>query len=66
MYAIHELCMNPEYIEPLRQEIEAASEDGSFENKNQQLPLMDSFLRESARMNPLDACESFKAFGSRV
>lgn len=55
VYAIYCLCTHPEYITALREEITQGAIKGvSHEN----LPLLDAFLRESARMNPLDACKS--------
>lgn len=51
--AIHSLCQYPEYLEPLRQEAQVASTN-NFTNEAEGMPLMDSFLRESARLNPID------------
>ncbi|RAL59086.1 hypothetical protein DID88_003566 [Monilinia fructigena] len=53
-FTIYNLCLHPEYIEPLTEEIRTMlsfPEDKQYKN----MPLMESFLRESARMNPLDA-----------
>lgn len=54
-YIIFNLCIHPEYIERLRQE------SGSFQNSGDHeaidnMPLLDSFIKESARLNPLDSC----------
>ena len=54
VYAIYNLCVYPEYVEPLRNEIVEAS-SANHNNPYEHMPLLDSFLRESARMNPLDA-----------
>ena len=45
--------MNPEYVEPLRKEIESPAYQ-AWEETGSGLPLLDSFLKESARLNPLD------------
>lgn len=52
------LAMHREYIELLRQEIEQA-EHGSkvSEFSFKKLRLMDSFLRETSPLNPIDGCE---------
>lgn len=47
--------MHPEYLKPLRQEIEGPAYQ-IWETTGNGLPLLDSFLKESARMNPLDNC----------
>ena len=57
VFAIYNLCMHPEYIAPLRQEMERALQGASEEERFKDMPLLDSFLRESARLNPLDACK---------
>ena len=54
VFAIYNLCMHPEYIAPLRQEMERVLQDASEEERFKDMPLLDSFLRESARLNPLD------------
>ncbi|KAL8951146.1 MAG: hypothetical protein Q9222_002861 [Ikaeria aurantiellina] len=51
--AIYSLCLHPEYLEPLRVEAQAATSH-DFANEAEEMPLMDSFLRESARLNPID------------
>ncbi|KAF7954697.1 hypothetical protein EAE96_005816 [Botrytis aclada] len=53
-FTIYNLCLHPEYIEPLTEEIRtmlSLPEEMQYRN----MPLMESFLRESARVNPLDA-----------
>ena len=56
-FAIHNLCRYPEYIEPLRQEIASLSDEKWKDDED--LPLLDSFLKESARTNPLDSRKSY-------
>ncbi|KAH7096039.1 cytochrome P450 [Paraphoma chrysanthemicola] len=53
-YAIHSLCIHDKYIELLRSEIAAAYGSGE-ENPLRHMHLLNAFLRESARLNPLDA-----------
>ncbi|KAE8423668.1 cytochrome P450 [Aspergillus pseudocaelatus] len=55
VYAMLDLCLHPEYIKPLREEIEHVRNTTSFAGHFDHLPLLDSFLRESARLNALDA-----------
>lgn len=43
-------------MEPLRDEMETMFQ-GPEENYYKHMPLLESFLRESARLSPLDACE---------
>ncbi|KAH8777837.1 cytochrome P450 [Diaporthe sp. PMI_573] len=55
LWAITMLATHREYIQPLREEIEkAAQESNETQIKFEKLRLMDSFLRESARMHPID------------
>lgn len=55
VYALYDLCEHPEYIEKLREEL--AQTGGEFWNCLDSLPLLDSFLKESARLNPSDSSE---------
>ncbi|KAI1493662.1 cytochrome P450 [Biscogniauxia mediterranea] len=53
-WAITMLCTHTEYVELLREEIQAAEQHAeSYHTKD--LRLLDSFLRESSRLNPLDS-----------
>jgi len=52
-FAIHDLCLHPEYVEPLRKECEAQYAD--FEQAGTGLPLLDSFIKESARLTPVES-----------
>lgn len=49
--ALQDPCLHPEYLEPLRQDIDNHYLD--FEHTAQGLPLLDSFIKESARLTPL-------------
>lgn len=53
---MYNLCLHPEYIEPLREEARRMLELPP-EDRYKTMPLLESFLRESARMNPLDSCK---------
>lgn len=55
-FAIHDLCLHPEYVEPLRAECEAQYDD--FERTGTGLPLLDSFIKESARLTPVESRKS--------
>lgn len=52
---LYDLCARPEYIGPLRQEIEEVLAEHGVMNKQALLKLvkMDSFMKESQRFNPL-------------
>ena len=52
-FAIHDLCLHPEYVEPLRRECE--SQYAAFEQSGVGLPLLDSFIKESARLTPVES-----------
>ncbi|KAI0552037.1 cytochrome P450 [Xylaria curta] len=53
VYVIHDLCLHPEYIEPIRQELETSYEH--FERTGLGLPLLDSFIKESTRLTPVES-----------
>ncbi|OTA70053.1 cytochrome P450 [Hypoxylon sp. EC38] len=53
VYVIHDLCLHPEYVEPLRHELEVSYAE--FERTGQGLPLLDSFIKESARLTPVES-----------
>ncbi|KAL8646340.1 MAG: hypothetical protein Q9226_006901 [Calogaya cf. arnoldii] len=53
-FALHDLCLHPEYIEPLRKELESPLRE-EFEQTGKGLPLLDSFIRESARTTPVES-----------
>lgn len=55
-FAIHDLCLHPEYVEPLREKLVAGYDQ--FERTGSGLPLLDSFIKESARLTPVEARES--------
>ncbi|KAK3303783.1 cytochrome P450 [Chaetomium strumarium] len=51
-YAIYDMCVHPEYVEPLRSELQRLQHNASGLDK---LPLLDSFIKESIRCNNSDA-----------
>ncbi|GME44608.1 putative cytochrome P450 [Neofusicoccum parvum] len=64
-HLVYDLCARPEYIEPLRAEIEQMLEEegGRFTKAGlNRLVKLDSFMKESQRFNPL----SFLTFGRLV
>ncbi|KAI0396783.1 cytochrome P450 [Xylariaceae sp. FL0594] len=52
-FAIHDICIHPEYVEPIRAELVQGYEQ--FERTGLGLPLLDSFIKESARLTPVEA-----------
>ncbi|KAK1254766.1 hypothetical protein MKX08_008761 [Trichoderma sp. CBMAI-0020] len=56
--ALHHLCLHPEYIEPLRNEIESTGWAPFEQSGGKAFPLLDSFMKESARINPVESVSS--------
>jgi hypothetical protein len=56
VYVIHDLCLHPEYIEPIRRELETCYQE--FECTIQGLTLLDSFIKASARLTPVESSKS--------
>ncbi|KAL7939325.1 cytochrome P450 [Trichoderma chlorosporum] len=57
-FALHHLCIHSEYIEPLRNEIESTGWAKFEKSGGRGFPLLDSFMKESARMNPVESVSS--------
>lgn len=53
--AIFDLCDHPEFVDILRQEIGHTGWEAFDKAGGQILPLMDSFMKESARLNPIES-----------
>ncbi|KAI1156561.1 putative cytochrome P450 [Nemania diffusa] len=53
--AVFDLCDHPDLVDILRQEIEHTGWAKFDESSGQILPLMDSFMKESARLNPIES-----------
>ena len=51
-FIVLELCLRPEFVELIRLEIER-QEKLDYETIST-LPILDSFIKESVRLNPLD------------
>ncbi|XXH01354.1 pre-mRNA-splicing factor rse1 [Hypoxylon texense] len=56
--AIFDLCDHPEFVDILRQEISHTGWERFDKAGGQILPLMDSFMKESARLNPIESVSS--------
>ncbi len=56
VFAIHDLCLHPEYVEPLRNELKSQYHD--FAASGRGLPLLDSFIKESTRLTPVESSKS--------
>ncbi|KAL7907120.1 cytochrome P450 [Trichoderma velutinum] len=54
-YAIQDLCLHPEYVEPLRVEIRDCFHVKDSPRDVERLPLLDSFIKESVRNSNSDA-----------
>ncbi|KAM0794867.1 cytochrome P450 [Usnea florida] len=52
--SLYTLCKYPEYLRPLQEEISRVVEDDAISSsRNQDTPLLDSFIKETARLHPL-------------
>ncbi|KAI1207930.1 cytochrome P450 [Annulohypoxylon truncatum] len=58
-FAVHDLCLHPSYKEPLLQECVADYE--KFQGSGMGLPLLDSFIKESARLTPVESMSTRRA-----
>ncbi|EHL02729.1 putative Ent-kaurene oxidase [Glarea lozoyensis 74030] len=54
-FVLHDLCLHPEYIPILRKDIERSGWGSFDQSKGQEFPLLDSFMKESSRLNPVEA-----------
>lgn len=54
VYAMDDLCNHPKYVSILRTELATHGDDGSG-GDIESLPILDSFLKESARLHPSDS-----------
>ena len=58
IHALLDLVSNPEYLEPLREEVEEVTKrEGWTKTALDQMCKIDSFLKESQRLNPSGVCE---------
>ncbi|KAI1121769.1 cytochrome P450 [Nemania abortiva] len=58
-FAIHDLCLHPEYVTPLREELAHGLDN--FEQTGKGLALLDSFIKESARLSPVESMSTRRA-----
>ena len=57
--ALYDLVAHPEYIEPIREEIESIiAEDGWSKASIMKMKKLESFMKESQRYSPLALCTS--------
>ncbi len=57
MNVLYRLLSNPEYVEPLRNDVETAvAEEGWTKAGRDKMHKIDSFLRETQRLDNLDSC----------
>ncbi|KAI1824544.1 cytochrome P450 [Xylaria intraflava] len=54
-FALFDLCLHKEYIQPLREEIERTTWEAFDESGGKLFPLLDSFMKESARLTPVES-----------
>ncbi|KAG9234834.1 hypothetical protein BJ875DRAFT_375562, partial [Amylocarpus encephaloides] len=53
-FSLYRLCLHPQYQQPLHNEISADSAKDLFASTNNSTPLLDSFLKETAKVHPLE------------
>lgn len=64
--ALYDLASRPEYIEPIREEIESIiSEEGWSKPSVMKMRKLESFMKESQRYSQLAGCESLPARKSK-
>jgi cytochrome P450 len=56
---LHDLCLHPEYIPLLRKDIERSGWKFFDQSKGQEFPLLDSFMKESSRLHPVEASKIY-------
>ncbi len=58
-HALFDLASNPEYLKPLREEVEeVTNREGWTKTALDQMCKVDSFLKESQRLRPVGVCKS--------
>ena len=61
--ALYNLAANPQFIQPLREEVEAIVErEGWSRTSLSKMRKVDSFLKETVRMEGIEICQSFPPF----
>ena len=56
-FMLYTLCKYPQYLEPLTKEVRVLSAEELCSQHGHATPLLDSFLKETARLNPLSIGE---------
>ena len=56
-FMLYNLCKYPQYVEPLTKEVRVLSAEELCSQRGDATPLLDSFLKETARLNPLSIGE---------
>ncbi|KAJ8132332.1 hypothetical protein O1611_g1292 [Lasiodiplodia mahajangana] len=54
-FALFDLCLHKEYIQPLPEEIEKTTWEAFDKSGGKLFPLLDSFMKESARLTPVES-----------
>lgn len=57
-FVLHDFCLRLEYIPLIRQEVESVGWESFDTSKGQGFPLLDSFMKESSRLNPVEASKN--------
>ena len=52
-FMLYSMCKYADFLEPLRKEAAEIPDEGLYGANPEDTPFMDSFLKESARLNPL-------------
>lgn len=56
-YILYDLATHPEYVQPMREEVEAAlSDEGWTHAAINKLSKVDSFIKESLRLSIIEGC----------
>jgi hypothetical protein len=67
LHALYHLAARPEYVQPLRQEVEQAIErDGWTKAAISNMPKLDSFVKEAQRYNGLAAGALIQCIQARI
>lgn len=51
--SLYTLCKHPEYLPALQEEVSRVDENKEWGTRNQDIPLLDSFVKETVRLHPL-------------
>ena len=66
-YALYNLAANPQYVQPLREEVEAIiDKEGWSKTSLSKMRKVDSFLKESLRMESIDVCKPLPFFFEKL